>query len=84
MPSRPGRVLAELRDLWVERHQADAYIGTRVNEYLARGGKAVGIKDGSAYVDVGTVQGYRDAIQLLGAMPVGPIRTSNAVIPNAE
>ncbi len=71
----PGRVLAELHDLWIERNQADEYMGTLVNEYLARGGDAVAVKDGTAYVDVGTVKGYRDAIQLLSAMPADTRRT---------
>jgi glucose-1-phosphate thymidylyltransferase len=62
----PGRVLAELRDLWQERRCADEYIGTLVNAYLGRGGAAAGVKAGRAYVDVGTLNGYRAAIGLLG------------------
>jgi glucose-1-phosphate thymidylyltransferase len=62
----PGRVLADLRDLWHERRCEDEYFGTLVNAYLARGGVAVGVKAGRAYVDVGTLNGYRAAIGLLG------------------
>jgi len=62
----PGRVLAELRDLWQERRCEDEYFGTLVNAYLTRGGAAVGVKAGRAYVDVGTLHGYRAAISLLG------------------
>jgi glucose-1-phosphate thymidylyltransferase len=62
----PGRVLGELRRLWLERDGRDEYIGTLVNAYLAAGGEAVGVKAGSAYVDVGTLHGYREAIALLG------------------
>jgi glucose-1-phosphate thymidylyltransferase len=61
----PGRVLEELRTLWVEREGRDEYIGTLVNEYLARGGEAVGVRAGRSYVDVGTLHGYREAIGLL-------------------
>lgn len=65
----PGRILADLHELWVERARIDEYIGTLVNAWLARGGRAVGVKAGRAYVDVGTLNGYREAIRLLGAAP---------------
>jgi glucose-1-phosphate thymidylyltransferase len=61
----PGRRLHELERLWRERRCADEYIGTLVNAYLTAGGKAVGVKAGQAYVDVGTLHGYRAAIALL-------------------
>ena len=67
----PGRVLHELHALWQTRQPHDEYIGTLVNEYLARGGKALGVRAGQAYVDVGTLHGYREAIKLLSARPVG-------------
>src|SRR3712207_6860432 len=38
----PGRVLDDLRRLWLERDCKDEYIGTLVNAYLARGGEATG------------------------------------------
>jgi dTDP-glucose pyrophosphorylase len=61
----PGHVLAELCQLWNERDERDEYFGTLVNAYLAGGGQAWGIPAGEAYVDVGTLGGYREAIQLL-------------------
>ncbi|HYP17468.1 MAG TPA: nucleotidyltransferase family protein [Opitutus sp.] len=61
----PGSVLHALHDLWNEPGRQDEYFGTLVNEYLARGGRAQGIKAGESYVDVGTLDGYREAIQLL-------------------
>lgn len=64
----PGAVLAELHTLWRERDERDEYFGTLVNAYLARGGHAVGVRAGQAYVDVGTLHGYREAIELLRAM----------------
>ena len=69
----PGRVLHELRALWRERDCADEYMGTLVNAYLALGGRAVGVKAGTSYVDVGTLGGYRSAITLLSGAP-GPCR----------
>jgi dTDP-glucose pyrophosphorylase len=63
----PGAVLHELYELWREPGRGDEYFGTLVNAYLARGGRAVGVRAGRAYVDVGTLNGYREAIQLLRA-----------------
>ena len=65
----PGAVLHELFQLWCERDRRDEYIGTLVNAYLARGGEAWGVRAGQAYVDVGTLSGYREAIRLLTARP---------------
>lgn len=65
----PGSVLRELKDLWHERECRDEYVGTLVNAYLAAGGEAVGVKAGQAYVDVGTLHGYREAITLLSGAP---------------
>jgi len=61
----PGRVLHELHDLWREPGRGDEYIGTLVNEWLARGGVAFGAYAGEAYVDVGTLHGFREAQRLL-------------------
>lgn len=61
-----GALLRELHALWLEREPRDEYLGSLVNAYLARGGKATGVRAGEAYVDVGTLNGYREAIQLLG------------------
>jgi dTDP-glucose pyrophosphorylase len=60
-----GRVLAELHALWERRQRRDEYIGTLVNAWLAEGGRALGIRAGEAYVDVGTLNGYREAIHEL-------------------
>lgn len=65
----PGAVLAELYTLWEQRARRDEFFGTLVNAYLARGGKAVAVRAGTSYVDVGTLHGYRQAIDLLKAGP---------------
>lgn len=62
-----GRHFAELHELWNERCRSDEYLGTLVNEYLARGGAAFGIKRGDVYVDVGTPHGYREAVRVLSS-----------------
>ena len=67
----PGRIMADLRHLWLERGCCDEYVGTLVNAYLAAGGKAVGVRAGRAYVDVGTLHGYRAAISLLSEAAAG-------------
>jgi glucose-1-phosphate thymidylyltransferase len=61
----PGAVLHTLHALWCEPGRRDEYFGTLVNAYLARGGSARGIRAGEAYVDVGTLNGYREALRLL-------------------
>jgi dTDP-glucose pyrophosphorylase len=65
-----GQTMRDLYDLWCERNRSDEYIGTLVNAYLAAGGSAVGVRAGEAYVDVGTLHGYREAIRLLSGRPV--------------
>ena len=60
-----GRIFADLYRLWLERERSDEYIGTLVNSYLAVGGRALGIKRGESYVDVGTLHGYREAVRIL-------------------
>ncbi|HVS78108.1 MAG TPA: sugar phosphate nucleotidyltransferase [Steroidobacteraceae bacterium] len=65
----PGRTFHELHDFWRARGGADEYVGTLVNAWLAQGGEAVGVPAGEAYVDVGTLHGYREAVRLLGDGP---------------
>jgi dTDP-glucose pyrophosphorylase len=68
----PGAVLGELHALWLERNRQDEYIGTLVNAYIAKGGAACGVRAGTAYVDVGTFNGYREALRLLSARAQPP------------
>ncbi len=63
----PPQVFRDLHQLWCDRGRKDEYMGTLVNAYLALGGRALGVYAGQAYVDVGTVHGYREAIKVLGA-----------------
>ena len=60
-----GAVFHDLFALWRSRGAADEYFGPLVNAYLEAGGQAVGVQRGEAYVDVGTLDGYRQALQLL-------------------
>ena len=61
----PGRMLAQLHAMWCEPGRGDVYFGTLVNAWLARGGCAWAYRAGTAYVDVGTLHGWRDALRLL-------------------
>jgi dTDP-glucose pyrophosphorylase len=60
-----GATLRELERLWQARGCADAYFGTLVNSWLDGGGRARAVRAGQAYVDVGTMNGYRLAVELL-------------------
>jgi glucose-1-phosphate thymidylyltransferase len=60
-----GAAFAALHDLWKERGEQDAYVGTLVNAWLARGGRADAVRAGEAYVDVGTLHGWHEAHALL-------------------
>ena len=61
----PGALLHDLHALWREPGRDDEYMGTLVNAWLARGGVARGVRAGEAYVDVGTLHGYREALRVL-------------------
>lgn len=79
----PGAVLHQLYDLWCERDRSDEYIGTLVNAYLDMGGEAQAVAAGEVYVDVGTLNGYREAMRVLNDMqaPVPhPVNHENLVV----
>ena len=68
----PGATLHALHRLWLQRECRDEYIGTLVNAWLASGGEAWGVRAGVSYVDVGTLNGYREAMRLLGGQAAEP------------
>lgn len=68
----PGAVLHELHRLWLERGRVDEYIGTLINAYIAAGGNACAVRAGRSYVDVGTLNGYRQALRLLAGEEEAP------------
>ena len=78
----PGRVFHQLRALWVARGRRDEYLGPLVNAWIGAGGQAVGCRAGEAYVDVGTLDGYRRAMAMLAerdAMAQGAPLSAGAV-----
>jgi dTDP-glucose pyrophosphorylase len=65
----PGHLFHTLHDFWRARPEPDEYVGTLVNAWLASGGRAIGVKAGTSYVDVGTLDGYRSAMLQLRLRP---------------
>lgn len=63
----PGSVLHELHRLWQQPGRGDEYIGTLINAWLTGGGRARAVRSGKVYVDVGTLDGYREALKVLAA-----------------
>jgi dTDP-glucose pyrophosphorylase len=79
----PGAVLHALRRLWIERSRRDEYLGSLFNAYLAAGGRASGVRAGQAYVDVGTLHGYREALRLL-QQPMAAARSQDTAASASE
>lgn len=65
----PPGLFHELCAFWRARPEPDEYIGTLINAWLAAGGRAVGVRAGTSYADVGTLEGYRQVMQSLGPAP---------------
>ena len=65
----PGAILLDLFDLWQRREKRDEYLGTLVNAWLQEGGRAWGVRNGTSYFDVGTMEGYMEAMQSLAFAP---------------
>jgi dTDP-glucose pyrophosphorylase len=65
-----SQVLHELHALWSTPGRGDEYLGTLVNAYIEAGGSARAVPVGSAYVDVGTLNGYRQATRLLERLEI--------------
>jgi dTDP-glucose pyrophosphorylase len=56
-----GRAFHALRTLWESRHREDEYLGHLLNAYIAAGNPVHGLPLGERYMDVGTMEGYRNA-----------------------
>jgi dTDP-glucose pyrophosphorylase len=67
----PGSIFHKLHEMWCRPERRDEYFGTLINAWIAEGNEALGIRAGGEYVDVGTLNGYRHAMQMLarGNMP---------------
>jgi glucose-1-phosphate thymidylyltransferase len=60
-----GSTLQELFELWTRRGRKDEYIGTLVNAWIEEGGEVWGVRAGESYFDVGTMDGYLEAMRTL-------------------
>lgn len=58
-------IYRELYQLWVERARRDEFLGTLINVWIGRGGKAYGFRKGTDYLDVGTIDGFHVAFSQL-------------------
>jgi dTDP-glucose pyrophosphorylase len=69
-------IYRELYELWVHRERRDEFLGTLINTWLALGGTAYGIQEGSDYLDVGTIDGFHVAFSKLmrGYPPIGTVK----------
>ena len=77
----PASIFHALRALWLERECRDRGFGTLINAYLSRGGTALGRKEAHAYLDVGTLEGYRAAMAMLSvdADELPPLRSDTYI-----
>ncbi len=50
-----------LKLLWESRHRSDEYLGDLLNAFIAAGNVVRGWASGEVYMDVGTLEGYRNA-----------------------
>ncbi len=60
-----GAAFHRLKLLWQARHREDEYLGHLLNAYIAAGGTVRGSAMGELYMDVGTLAGYRLALDHL-------------------
>lgn len=60
-----GKAFHALKLLWDARHREDEYLGDLLNAYIAAGNAVRGTYSGERYMDVGTLEGYRRALDYL-------------------
>jgi len=76
----PGSTFHQLHTMWRRPERRDEYFGTLINAWIAEGNEALGVRSGGEYVDVGTLNGYRHAIQMLAR---GPLAANGGVRPSS-
>jgi len=78
----PGNTFHKLHEMWCRPERRDEYFGTLINAWIAEGNEVLGIRAGEEYVDVGTLNGYRHAMQMLARGPLAVTAPAN-VAPRA-
>jgi glucose-1-phosphate thymidylyltransferase len=71
-----GEAFHRLKLLWESRHRGDEYLGDLLNAFIAAGNVVRGRFSGETYIDVGTLEGYRNAQDYLRARPAQPRRVA--------
>ena len=71
-----GRAFHDLKLLWEARHREDEYLGYLLNAYIAAGNAVRCACAGELYMDVGTLDGYHQALNFLRKQ--SPIREQAA------
>lgn len=66
-----GDTFAALAELWRIRDRKDEFLGTLINAWIAAGGEAFGYRSGTSYSDVGTLHGWRGALNVIDRAPDG-------------
>lgn len=62
-----GESFHRLKLLWEARHRVDEYLGDLLNAFIAAGNIVRGKYNGEVYMDIGTLDGYRNAQDYLRA-----------------
>src|SRR5438067_2794842 len=60
-----GEAFHNLKLLWESRHRQDEYLGHLLNAYIAAGNIVRSTCSGEIYMDVGTLEGYHQALNFL-------------------
>jgi dTDP-glucose pyrophosphorylase len=60
-----GSAFRDLKLLWDSRHREDEYLGYLLNAYIAAGNSVRSVCAGEVYMDVGTLEGYHQALNFL-------------------
>jgi dTDP-glucose pyrophosphorylase len=60
-----GSAFRNLKLLWEARHRQDEYLGHLLNAYIAAGNMVRSTCSGELYMDVGTLEGYHQALNYL-------------------
>ena len=65
-----GAAFRNLKLLWDSRHREDEYLGYLLNAYISAGNVVRSTCAGEVYMDVGTLEGYHQALNFLRKKPV--------------
>jgi len=73
-----GESFHNLKLLWESRHRQDEYLGHLLNAYIAAGNVVRATSIGEIYMDVGTLDGYHQALNFLRDLRFAPNENTRA------